>query len=165
MKLLSNESSGTYLLRMNEEGEFRISYKKGHKVEHIRVFSSQDKSETWYWIQKHEDKKWPSLRRLVEGYVRYLHNTYVSNYRNILFFIIIFRDEKGIINKPLLSAFRDRHNEKKNSGICVCCKSKKFLAAKRSSTCALVLCPSVCLSISKLNFPLFGQLMTTYDSL
>lgn len=72
MKLLSNESSGTYLLRMNDEGEFRISYKKGHKVEHIRVYSSQDDSEIWFWIQKHEDKKWPSLRRLVEGYVRCL---------------------------------------------------------------------------------------------
>ena len=42
----------------------------------------------------------------------------------------------------------------------------KFLAAKRSSTSALVP-PSVCLSVclwSKLNFSLFGQLMTTYDN-
>ena len=40
-----------------------------------------------------------------------------------------------------------------------------FLAAKRSSTRALVLCPSVRLSVRlsvlKLNFSLFGQLMTT----
>ena len=40
----------------------------------------------------------------------------------------------------------------------------EFLAAKRSSTRALVLCLSVCLSVSKLNFSLFGQLMTTYDT-
>ena len=40
-----------------------------------------------------------------------------------------------------------------------------FLAAKRSSTPALVFCLSVCPSVSKLNFSLFGQLMTTYDSL
>ena len=43
-----------------------------------------------------------------------------------------------------------------------------FLAAKRSSTPALVLCPSVHPSVcpwSKLNFSLFGQLITTYDSL
>ena len=66
MKLLSNESSGTYLLRKNEEGELRISYKKNKKVEHIRVFSNDE----MFWIQRHEDKKWPSLRRLVEGFVR-----------------------------------------------------------------------------------------------
>ena len=42
--------------------------------------------------------------------------------------------------------------------------ANKFLAAKRSSTRALVLCLSVC-PWSKLNFSLFGQLMTTYDSL
>ena len=106
-----------------------------------------------------------ALPQTVGGGLCQVSNTYVSNYRNILLFIIIFRDEKGIINKPLLSAFRDRHNEKKNSGICVCCKSKKFLAAKRSSTRALVLCPSVRLSVLKLNFSLFGQLMTTHDSL
>ena len=44
----------------------------------------------------------------------------------------------------------------------------KFLAAKRSSTRALVLCPSVRPSVCpspKLNFSLFGQLMTAYDSL
>ena len=39
-----------------------------------------------------------------------------------------------------------------------------FLAAKRSSTNALVVL-SVCLSISKLNFSLFGQVMTTYAQL
>ena len=39
-----------------------------------------------------------------------------------------------------------------------------FLAAKCSSTSALVVL-SVCLSVSKLNFSLFGQLMTTYDKL
>ena len=43
--------------------------------------------------------------------------------------------------------------------------SFEFLAAKRSSTRALVLCLSVRLSVSKLNFSLFGQLMTTYDNL
>ena len=43
-----------------------------------------------------------------------------------------------------------------------------FLAAKRSSTSAL-LSPSVCLSVRpsvlKRNISLFGQLMTTYDTL
>ena len=42
-----------------------------------------------------------------------------------------------------------------------------FLAAKRSSTRALVLCLSVRLSVrpwSKLNFLLFGQLLTFYDN-
>ena len=34
-------------------------------------------------------------------------------------------------------------------------------AQLNTCTCAL----SVCLSVSKLNFSLFGQLMTTYDSL
>ena len=43
-------------------------------------------------------------------------------------------------------------------------KRYNFLAAKRSSTSAL-LSPSVCLSVLKRNFSLFGQLMTTYDSL
>ena len=45
---------------------------------------------------------------------------------------------------------------------------KRFLAAKRSSTRALVFCLSVCPSVrpwSKLNFSLLGQLMTAYDSL
>ena len=68
MKLLSNESGGTYLLRTNEDGELRISYKRGKKVEHIRVFNNDD----MFWIQKHEDKKWPSIRRLVEVFVRYI---------------------------------------------------------------------------------------------
>ena len=39
-----------------------------------------------------------------------------------------------------------------------------FLAAKCSSTLALFFCLSVCPSISKLNFSLFGQPMTTYDN-
>ena len=39
-----------------------------------------------------------------------------------------------------------------------------ILAAKRSSTPALVLCLSVCPS-PKLNFSLFGHLMTAYDNL
>ena len=39
-----------------------------------------------------------------------------------------------------------------------------FLAAKRSSTSALFSL-SVRPSVSKLNFSLFGQLMTTYDNL
>ena len=69
MKLLSNESGGTYLLRTNEDGELRISYKRGKKVEHIRVFNNDD----MFWIQKHEDKKWPSIRRLVEVFVRYIY--------------------------------------------------------------------------------------------
>ena len=68
MKLLSNESSGTYLLRTNEDGEFRISYKKEKKVEHIRVFNNDE----MFWIQKHEEKKKPSIRRLVEDFVRYI---------------------------------------------------------------------------------------------
>ena len=68
MKLLSNESSGTYLLRTNEDGELRISYKKEKKVEHIRVFNNDE----MFWIQKHEDKKKPSIRRLVEDFVRYI---------------------------------------------------------------------------------------------
>ena len=74
MKLLSNESSGTYLLRTNEDGELRISYKKGKKVEHIRVFNNDE----MFWIQKHEDKKWPSIRRLVEVFVRYIALTSLS---------------------------------------------------------------------------------------
>ena len=70
MKLLSNESSGTYLLRTNEDGELRISFKRGHKVEHIRVFScNKDKV---FWIERHEDKMWASIRRLVEDFVRYI---------------------------------------------------------------------------------------------
>ena len=69
MKLLSNESDGTYLLRTNEVGELRISYKRVKKVEHIRVFNNNE----MFWIQKHEDKKWPSIRRLVEVFVRYIY--------------------------------------------------------------------------------------------
>ena len=97
MKILSNESSGTYLLRMNEEGQLRISFKKGHKVEHIRVVTDENKEN--FWIQRHEDQRFLSIRRLVEGFVR---------------------DEKKIISKPLLSAFRDRPARKIKSGdICL----------------------------------------------
>ena len=67
---MSNESCGTYLLRINEDGELRISCKRGHKVEHIRVLSS-DKDEM-FWIQRNEEKKWPSIRSLVEDLFRYI---------------------------------------------------------------------------------------------
>ena len=38
-------------------------------------------------------------------------------------------------------------------------------AQLNTCTCALSVCLSVCLSVSKLNFSLFGQLMTAYDNI
>ena len=43
------------------------------------------------------------------------------------------------------------------------CSYWKILAAKRSSTPALMFCLSVWLSVSKLNFSLFGPYLTAYD--
>ena len=78
-------------------------------VWNVIVFSNDE----MFWIQRHEDKKWPSLRRLVEGFVRC--GIRIKSIPVLL--IGILRDEKGIISKPLLSAFRDKPTQQEKLGI------------------------------------------------
>ena len=89
MRLLSKEPSGTFFLRTNAQGEHRISYKKDKKVEHIRILND----DKYYWLQLDESRKFPSVRRLVEEYVQ---------------------EEKGVISRPLRSAFHDKNAKKIN---------------------------------------------------
>ena len=97
MKLLSNESSGTYLLRTNGNGELTISYKKGKKVEHIRVFNNDE----MFWIQKHEDKKYASIRILVEVFVRYIDKPELKVQIFFYFFLGTRRESSANLYSPL----------------------------------------------------------------
>ena len=71
-----------------------------NKVMHIRVFSSNNNE--MFWIERHEDKKWPSIIELVEGFVRYclnlsqdLHQIQLFEYERILKFLLGMRRESS----------------------------------------------------------------------
>eukprot|EP00092_Neocalanus_flemingeri_P026485 GFUD01028707.1.p1 GENE.GFUD01028707.1~~GFUD01028707.1.p1 ORF type:complete len:1203 (-),score=297.06 GFUD01028707.1:58-3408(-) len=61
-KMLYVEPIGTFLLRKNEEDEYRITYKKRQKVEHLKIRFR----DSVYFLGEREDKPFSSLRRLVD---------------------------------------------------------------------------------------------------
>ena len=61
-KLLYAEPAGTFLLRTNEENEYRITFKRAHKVEHLRIFSE----DSMHYIGGSDDNPFSSLRRLID---------------------------------------------------------------------------------------------------
>ena len=60
--MLRSQESGTFMIRLNEQDEYRISYKKGRKVEHLRINKDNDT----YCVGGNEDKSFTSLRRLID---------------------------------------------------------------------------------------------------
>jgi hypothetical protein len=61
-KMLLSEPAGSFLLRTNEEEEYRITFKKVNKVEHMRIYFR----DSVYYTGGYEDKPYSSLRRLVD---------------------------------------------------------------------------------------------------
>eukprot|EP00092_Neocalanus_flemingeri_P028121 GFUD01030541.1.p1 GENE.GFUD01030541.1~~GFUD01030541.1.p1 ORF type:complete len:1184 (-),score=262.71 GFUD01030541.1:2327-5611(-) len=61
-KMLYIEPVGTFLLRTNEEDEYRLTYKKRQKVEHMKITFR----DSVYFTGRDEDRPFSSLRRLVD---------------------------------------------------------------------------------------------------
>ena len=60
--MLRSQETGTFMIRLNEQDEYRISYKKERKVEHLRINKENDT----YYVGGNEDKCFTSLRRLID---------------------------------------------------------------------------------------------------
>lgn len=80
-RMLSREASGSFMLRQNESGEYRITFKKNQRVEHLKIM----KDESSFWIDKGDRQKFSSLRRLVEH----------------------LRDDFKMFDRPVRSAFHE----------------------------------------------------------
>ena len=86
------EASGSFILRQNELGEYRISYKKNQKVEHLKIL----RDDVSFWADKGDKKRFSSLRRLVDH----------------------LRDDRQMFERPLRSAFHETPTRmSRNSGM------------------------------------------------
>eukprot|EP00092_Neocalanus_flemingeri_P031490 GFUD01034200.1.p1 GENE.GFUD01034200.1~~GFUD01034200.1.p1 ORF type:complete len:783 (-),score=145.03 GFUD01034200.1:63-2114(-) len=115
-KMLLAEPTGTFLLRSNEDDEYRITYKKENKVQHLRIHFR----DSIYYTRGSEDKPFSSLRRLVDHLKEDMElfsiplKSSIQERKTTRFTSIWSQPENNVSVSPSPQSFKDREKNQSN---------------------------------------------------